>query len=225
MDYVPPFVSVPTAGARTDLLREEVAIILEKPAHITISMIILTLVDKGLLRPLSFEFPHLELDDGSRKHLRKYQRTVLNSIRSNYTIKEGDLIKAVAEVVSTTQERLKEYSYEKTVAYYTKKIKDATANVLRESDIDSNTTHEDWYWAILDEKLVPRDIRVEIPLYAPWYYRYHFSDWIWIPRGRTFTKRIARLTFPNKRLVSYHGHRAHGCACASCACACAGGGR
>jgi hypothetical protein len=33
MDYIPPFVSVPTAGPRTDLRREEVAIVLEKPVN------------------------------------------------------------------------------------------------------------------------------------------------------------------------------------------------
>ena len=154
MDYVPPFVSVPTAGPRTDLRREEVAIVLEKPANVTISMIILTLIQKGLLKQLSDEDPTLQPVKGSKKHLRKYERQVLKSIRPDFSIDESDLVKAVTSLVKFTQRRIRGYSYEKTVKYYENIINDSIATIKSESD-PRNVPAEAWHWAILDEEFLP----------------------------------------------------------------------
>ncbi|MFW9904003.1 MAG: hypothetical protein ACFFFH_06695 [Candidatus Thorarchaeota archaeon] len=235
MDYVPPFVSVPTAGPRTDLRREVVAIVLEKPANVTVSMIILTLIQKGLLKQLSVEEPTLQPVKGtSKKWLRKYERQVLKSIRPDFSIDESDLVKAVTSLVKYTQRRIKGYSYEKTVKYYEKLIQNSITVIRSESD-PRNVPAEAWYWAILDEEFLP-DLEVQITEqeyyddyydYYPWYYHYGYHRWHWVPRGRSFTTRITEISHPLPRGVS-GGSRGGGgcaCACAGCACACAGGGR
>jgi hypothetical protein len=235
MDYVPPFVSVPTAGPRTDLRREVVAVILEKPVNVTVSMIILTLIQKGLLQQLSVEDPTPQLVKGSsKKHLRKYEQQVLKSIRLDFSIDEGDLVKAVTSLVKFTQRRIRGYSYEKTVEYYEKLIQDSKAAIRSESD-PRNVPAEAWYWAILDEEFLP-DLEVQITKqeyyddyydYYPWYYHYGYHRWHWVPRGRSFTTRITKISHPIPR-GSSGGSRGGGgcaCACAGCACACAGGGR
>lgn len=233
MDYIPPFVSVPTAGPRTDLRREEVAIVLEKPVNVTISMIILTLIQKGLLQQLSPGSPLLEPVKGvSKKHLRKYERIVLKSIRADFSIDEDDIVKAVSSLVKSTQRRIRGYSYEKTVEYYEKLIRDSIDTIKSEAN-PQNVPAEAWFWAILDEEFLP-DLEVQITEreeyydYYPWYYHYGYHRWHWIPRGRSFTRRVTRISHPIPR--SSGGSRGRGgggcaCACAGCACACAGGGR
>ncbi|MHA2246553.1 MAG: hypothetical protein ACXADY_16545 [Candidatus Hodarchaeales archaeon] len=194
MDYIPPFVSVPTAGPRTDLRREEVAIVIEKPANVTISMIILTLIQKGLLQQLSPEDPTLQPAKGSKKHLRKYERQVLKSIRPGFSIDESDLVKAVTSLVSFVQRRIRGYSYEKTVEYYERLIRSSIATIKSESD-PRNVPAEAWHWAILDEEFLP-DLEMRITEhkyydeyhgYYPWYYHYGYHHWHWVPRGRSFT--------------------------------------
>ncbi len=232
MDYIPPFVSVPTAGPRTDLRREEVAIVLEKPVNVTISMIILTLIQKGLLRQLSAVSPRLEpVRGGSRKHIRKYERVVLGSIRPDFSLDEDDMVKAVSSLVKSTQRRIRGYSYERTVEYYERLIRDSIATIKSEPD-PRNVPAEAWFWAILDEEFLP-DLEVQITEHAdyydhyPWYYHYGYHHWYWIPRGRSFTSRLTRISHPVPRSSS-GGSRGGGgcaCACAGCACACAGGGR
>lgn len=232
MDYIPPFVSVPTAGPRTDLRREEVAIVLEKPVNVTISMIILTLIQKGLLKQFSSESPLLEPVKGaSKKHLRKYERIVLKSIHTDLSIDEDDLVKAVSSLVKSTQRRIRGYSYERTVEHYVRLIRESVATIKSESD-PRNVSTEAWFWAILDEEFLP-DLEVQITEreeyydYYPWYYHYGYHRWHWIPRGRSFTRRVTRISHPIPR-ASSGGSRGGGgcaCACAGCACACAGGGR
>ncbi|MFX0123059.1 MAG: hypothetical protein ACFFAE_05435 [Candidatus Hodarchaeota archaeon] len=234
MDYIPPFVSVPTAGPRTDLRREEVAIVLEKPANVTISMIILTLIQKGLLQKLSPENSNLQPVKGSKKHLRKYERQVLTSILPDFSIDEGDLVKAVTSLVKFTQRRIRGYSYKKTVEYYEKLIQDSIATIKSESD-PQNVPTEAWFWAILDEEFLP-DFEMEIRKqeyydeyydYYPWYYHYGYHHWHRIPRGRSFTQRVTKVSHPVPRGSSGRSRGGGGCACAcaGCACACAGGGR
>ncbi|MFX1516076.1 MAG: hypothetical protein ACFFC6_07200 [Promethearchaeota archaeon] len=234
MDYIPPFVSVPTAGPRTDLRREVVAIVLEKPANVTISMIILTLIQKELLQRPSVENPALQPVKGSKKRLRKYERQVLESIRPDFSIDEEDLVKAVVSLVKFTQRRIRGYNYEKTVKYYEKLIQDSIATIRSESD-PRNVPAEAWHWAILDEEFLP-DLEVQITEqeyyddyydYYPWYYHYGYHRWHWVPHGRSFTTRITKVSHPIPR-GSSGGSRGGGgcaCACAGCACACAGGGR
>ncbi|MHA2156749.1 MAG: hypothetical protein ACXABU_15500 [Candidatus Hodarchaeales archaeon] len=232
MDYIPPFVSVPTAGPRTNLRREEVAIVLEKPVNITISMIILTLIQKGRLRELSHDNPHLELMEGaSQKYLSKYQKIVIQSIRPDFSIDEDDMVKAVSSLVKYTQRRIRGYSYERTVEYYEKLIQDSVATIKSESD-PRNIPQEAWFWAILDEEFLP-ELEVQITEreeyydYYPWYYHYGYHRWYWIPHGRSFTHRVTRISHPVP-ISSSGGSRGGGgcaCACAGCACACAGGGR
>ncbi len=232
MDYIPPFVSVPTAGPRTDLRREEVAIVLEKPVNVTISMIILTLTQKGLLRQLSSDSPLLEPVRGApRKHIRKYERVVLSSIRPDFSLDEDDMVKAVSSLVKSTQRRTRGYSYERTMEYYENLIRDSIATIKSEPD-PRNVPAEAWFWAILDEEFLP-DLEVQITEhedyydYYPWYYHYGYHHWYWVPRGRSFTSRLTRISHPIPRSSS-GGSRGGGgcaCACAGCACACAGGGR
>ncbi len=235
MDYIPPFVSVPTAGPRTDLRREEVAIVLEKPANVTISMVILTLIKKGLLQQLSAEDSNLQpVKSSSKKRLSKYERQVLKSIRPDFSIDESDLVKAVTSLVKFTQRRIKGYSYEKTVKYYERLIQDSIATIKSESD-PRNVPAEAWFWAILDDEFLP-DFEMQIRKqeyyeeyydYYPWYYHYGYHRWRRIPRGRSFTQRVTNVSHPIPR---GSGGRSRGgggcaCACAGCACACAGGGR
>lgn len=235
MDYIPPFVSVPTAGPRTDLCREVAAIVLEKPANVTISMIILTLIQKELLQRPSAENPTLQpVNKGSKKRLRKYERQILESIRPDFSIDEDDLVKAVVSLVKFTQRKIRGYNYEKTVKYYEKLIQDSIAAIRSESD-PRNVPAEAWHWAILDEEFLP-DLEVQITEqeyyddyydYYPWYYHYGYHRWHWVPRGRSFTTRITNVSHPIPR-GSSGGSRGGGgcaCACAGCACACAGGGR
>ncbi|MFX1285735.1 MAG: hypothetical protein ACFFB5_18995 [Promethearchaeota archaeon] len=232
MDYVPPFVSVPTAGPRTDLRREEVAIVLEKPVHVTISMIILTLIQKGLLKQFSSESPLFEPVKGaSKKHLRKYERIVLKSIRTDLSIDEDNLVKAVSSLVKSTQRRIRGYSYERTVDYYERLIRDSIDEIKSKSDPRDVST-EAWFWAILDEEFLP-DLEVQITEraeyydYYPWYYHYGYHRWHWIPRGGSFTRRVTKISHPIPQ-GSGRGSRGGGgcaCACTGCACACAGGGR
>ena len=63
--------------------------------------------------------------------------------------------------------------------------------------------------------------------YYPWYYHYGYHRWRWVPRGRSFTSRVTRVSHPIPRGSSGSSRGGGGCACAcaGCACACAGGGR
>lgn len=231
MDYIPPFVSVPTAGPRTDLRREEAAIVLEKAVNITISMILLTLIKKGLLRQLSPDNPQLEPIKGpSTRYIRKYEKIVLRSIRTDFTIDENQMVKAVSSLVKSTQRRIRGYSYERTVKYYEKLIQDSVATIKSESD-PQNIPQEAWFWAILDEEFLP-ELEVQITEreeyynYYPWYYHYGYHRWHWIPHGGAFTRRVTRISHPvPKSSGSSRGGGGCACACAGCACACAGGGR
>ncbi|MHA2328428.1 MAG: hypothetical protein ACXACR_07895, partial [Candidatus Hodarchaeales archaeon] len=232
MDYIPPFVSVPTAGPRTDLRREEVAIVLEKPVNVTIAMIILTLIEKGLLKQLSEEMSTLQPVEGApRKYLRKYERIVLSSIRPDFSIDEDDMVKAVSSLVKSTQRRLRGYSYERTVDHYERLITGSIEKIKSESDL-LNVSTEAWFWAVLDDKFLPEieleiNQREEYTRYTPWYYHYSYHHWYWIPHGRSFTHRITRISHPLPQRSSggSRGGGACACACAGCACACAGGGR
>ncbi|MHA2167428.1 MAG: hypothetical protein ACXAAT_16350, partial [Candidatus Hodarchaeales archaeon] len=232
MDYIPPFVSVPTAGPRTNLRREEVAIVLEKPVNITISMIILTLIQKGRLRELSHDNPHPELKEGaSLKYLSRYQKIVIQSIRPDFSIDEDDMVKAVTSLVKYTQRRIRGYSYERTVEYYEKLIQNSVSTIKSESD-PRNIPQNTWFWAVLDEEFLPElevhiTEREEYYDYYPWYYHYGYHRWHWIPHGRSFTQRVTEISHPVpiSRSGSSRGGGGCACACAGCACACAGGGR
>ena len=236
MDYVPPFISVPTAGPRTNLYREEVAVVLEKPVNVTISMIVLSLIQKGLLHQLSPEESNLKPIEQTKRHrLRKYERQVLESIRPDFSIDEDRLVDAVSSLVKYTRRRIKGYNYEKTVEYYERLIQDSIATIKSESD-PRKVPADAWFWAVLDEEFLP-DFEIQIREqeyyedyydYYPWYYHYSYHRWHRIPRGRSFTSRITKISHPIPR-GSSGGSRGGGggcaCACAGCACACAGGGR
>lgn len=230
MDYVPPFVSVPTAGPRTDLKREEVAVLLEKPIEVTISMIVLSLIQKNLLKTISKTDPNLYPNpEATRKHIRRYERIVLESITPDFSIDENMLVKAITELVKSTQKRLKGYSYEQSVDHYERLIQNAVLSIKSNQKYDEIPTN-DWYWAVLDEKFVP-DLEIDIQQssyytdYVPWYFYYHYSHWGFIPRGRRFTERVTRISHPVPIRTSSGRGGGGGCACAGCACACAGGGR
>jgi hypothetical protein len=234
LDYVPPFISVPTAGPRTDLSREMVAVILEKPVEITISMIILSLIEKNLIKPLSEGDPDPQLVEGSSlRHLKKYQVIILKSLRDEFSIEEDDLVSSITSLVRLTRRRLKGYSYDRTVEFYESLIADSVMQItsMKENDYGSVPT-EAWFWAVLDEDYRPEfDVEVIQNFeYIPWYYGHHYHSWYWVPRGRNFQKRVTRKSYPPPvRTRSGGGSRSRGggcaCACAGCACACAGGGR
>ncbi|PWI47478.1 hypothetical protein CEE45_11730 [Candidatus Heimdallarchaeota archaeon B3_Heim] len=234
LDYVPPFVSVPTAGPRTDLPREMVAVILEKPVEITTSMIILSLIEKDLIKPLSEEYPDPQLMEGSSlRYLKKYQKILLQSLRDEFSIKEEDLISSIAALVKLTRGRMKGYSYDKTVQFYESLIDKSVLQITSKQSEDLETvTTEAWYWAVLDENYQPEfDIEVTQNLeYIPWYYTYHYHSWYWVPRGRSFQEKVTRRSYPPPVQPIGRGRGRSGgggcaCACAGCACACAGGGR
>jgi hypothetical protein len=143
-------------------------------------------------------------------------------------------VKAVISLVKFTQRRIRGYNYEKTVKYYEKLIQESIAKIRSESD-PRNVPAEAWHWAILNEEFLP-DLEVKITEqgyydeyydYYPWYYHYGYHHWHWVPRGRSFTTRVTKVSHPIPR---GSGGRSRGgggcaCACAGCACACAGGGR
>lgn len=240
LDYVPPFVSVPTAGPRTDLSREMVAVILEKPIEITISMIILSLIEKGLVKPLSNDNPDPQIVEGtSLRALKKYEKIVVKKLRDDMSLDERDLIKAIDALVKLTQRRIRGYSYEKTVEYYKNLIEESVETIsLKKSQDLENIATEAWYWAVLDEDYNP-DFDVEITPgfeYIPWYHTYYYHSWYWVPSGRDFQRKVSRTSFPIRtssrgrsssrtRGSSTSRGCACACACAGCACACAGGGR
>lgn len=242
MDYIPPFVSVPTAGPRTDLKREEVAIILEKPIKVTIAMITLNLVQKNLLEPLSTESPHLTPVLGtSKRGLRTYERHFLESIDENHVPEEKKLIKAISSLVKTTRRRVKGYSYEKTVDHYEELICKSVERIKLNSDFQKIAS-EDWYWAVLNDEFLP-EFEIKLDEYKKqretgyyyeddswfWYYHYHYNHWHWVPSGRSFTEKVTRKSYPIPKRSRSRGGSSRGsscaCACAGCACACAGGGR
>ncbi|MHA1972336.1 MAG: hypothetical protein ACTSW1_05050 [Candidatus Hodarchaeales archaeon] len=235
MDYVPPFIEVPTAGPRMDLSREEVAIVLEKPAHVTASMIILGLIQKGYLQPVTEESVPPKLEQKSKRRLRKYERQVLKALGEEGNVDEVTLAKAIASLVRYVKRKMKGYSYKKTVDYYEDLIRRAVDRIKSESF--DRVSKDDWYWAILDEEFLPEfeDLlqeREERPVYyreyVPWYYYHSYHRWHWVPRSSGFARRITNITNPvprTPRSRSRGGSGGCACACAGCACACAGGGR
>ncbi|MHA1225968.1 MAG: hypothetical protein ACTSPV_04420 [Candidatus Hodarchaeales archaeon] len=239
-DYVPPFVEVPTAGPRMDLSREEVAIILEKPAQVTASMIILSLIQKGFLQQITEESaPPTASQEKSKKRLRKYERLVLKSISEEGSMDEEVLAKAIASLVRYVKRKMRGYSYDKTVDYYEDIIRRAVDRIKSESF--DRVPKEDWYWAVLDDEFLPEfenliKKKEDYPYqegYIPWYYYHSYHRWYWVPRSRGFARKITKISNPVPRSRgsrSRGGSKGRGgcacaCACAGCACACAGGGR
>ena len=236
LDYVPPFVSVPTAGPRTDLSREMVAVILEKPVDITISMIILSLIEKNLIKPLSEDHPNPQLEEEmSLRSRKKYEKIILKSLRDEFTIEERDLVNSIDALVKLTRRRMKGYSYDRTVEFYQSLIAESVLQITSKQEGDlGSVPAEAWFWAVLDENYKPEfDVEViQNYEYIPWYYGYYHHSWYWVPRGRDFQKRVTKRSYPPPARARSGGsgrYRGGGggcaCACAGCACACAGGGR
>ncbi|MFZ0543877.1 MAG: hypothetical protein WAM60_00470 [Candidatus Promineifilaceae bacterium] len=219
--YLPAIAQVEGGGIKRGLTAPEAAVLLELPLNKVLLLVLFGLLEKGVVRAVSYEPLELrvaeEFDTGSRKDkekrgyrlkvaqdigivLRDYEHIFLDTLARNpgKTISEINFSPSIKSLITHTAERLKGFDLSDTQDYYKKIVKRALDQAKRIGEIPELEQYIDRHmqWLMIDDAY-PTVFSHRGYHYRPiWVRPFASADRMGIPSGGSAAKSIPTPSAP-----------------------------
>jgi hypothetical protein len=178
MQYLPPKISIGGHGIKRGLTAVEAAILLEQPMDKVMTMMLFSVLKKGVATVTTREPLELEINDPLPEGLRTYEVEFLGAFKET---KKASRRKALQEMminlVKSVAKKMKGFSKRETVNYYEDIMKRAWTAVEAADtpEVKSQKYDEVMEWTMLDRDFNDRtqDVFRTGPVFVPtWWHRY-----------------------------------------------------
>ena len=249
-EYLPPEIGLEGSAVKRGLTAPMAALLLEEKLDRVFLMIIFGLMKKGAL---TLEGDRL-VKTGTEDGLRFYEKALLDDLLREGTVSSKKVEKIFLSMIEKLEEKMENYSLEKTREYYRSIIDSAWRMVEADQSASrvGQMLGDRYQWLLADEEFesriedLPEDRAVSLPRFMTPFFSggkgtvslssacSEIAGFLETVSGRVvsnitdLSKSVTTTTNPVP-VSSYSGRSgsscACACACAGCACACAGGGR
>jgi hypothetical protein len=178
LDYLPPKLAIEGHGIKRGLTAVEAAVLLETPLDKVLTMILFSVIKKGVARVVKedpLEVERMESDAKLRDYEEEFLKVVVNK-PSN--IQRSKLQNVMVQLVKSVQKKMKGFSLKETRDYYQAIMKKAWDQIEQADtpEVKSERFAEALEWTMLDRKFDDRTKEVfrTGPVHLPpwwWYYR------------------------------------------------------
>jgi hypothetical protein len=183
MRYMPPSLGVEGTGIKRGLTAVEAAVLLEAPLNKVLTMILFSLVKKGLVvveteKPLRVRPTGSPAGSaGAAAPIRDYEQRFLDAVKPDGSLDEGKLREMTIDLIGDVNKKLAGFSRKETVAYY----KDIAARAWQQveaadtPEVLGQRFGEGLEWTMLDKDWDDRTRRVlqDRPIMPPiWWWGY-----------------------------------------------------
>jgi hypothetical protein len=175
--YLPPKISIEGHGIKRGLTAVEAAILLEQPLDKILTMILFSVIKKNSAEVVTREPFQLKVNQPIPEDLQPYEKDFLNAFLENESLRRKKLSDMVVNLVKNVSEKMKGFSRQETIAYYTDITKRAWDQVeaANTPELKSEKYEEVMDWTMLDKNYGGRtqDVFRNMPVFIPvWWGHY-----------------------------------------------------
>jgi hypothetical protein len=175
--YLPPKISIEGHGIKRGLTAVEAAILLEQPLDKILTMILFSVIKKNAAEVVTREPFEIKVNQPIQEDLQPYEKDFLNAFLDTEAGRKKKMRDIVVNLVKNISEKMKGFSRQETVAYYTDIIKRAWEQVAAANtpEVKSAKFEEVMDWTMLDKNYGDRtqDVFRNMPVFIPtWWGHY-----------------------------------------------------
>ncbi len=175
--YLPPKISIEGHGIKRGLTAVEAAILLEQPLDKILTMILFSAIKKNAAEVTTRDPFKLKVNHPIPEDLQPYEKDFLNAFLDSEAARKKKMRDLVVNLVKNVSEKMKGFSRQETVAYYTDIIKRAWEQVeaANTPELKSEKYEEVMDWTMLDKNYGDRtqDVFHNMPIFIPtWWGHY-----------------------------------------------------
>jgi hypothetical protein len=175
--YLPPKISIEGHGIKRGLTAVEAAILLEQPLDKIMTMILFSVIKKNAAEVVTREPLDIKVSQPISEDLQPYEKDFLLAFQKNNLERRKGLRDMVINLVKNVTEKMKGFSRQETVAYYTDITKRAWEQVeaANTPEVKSQKYEEVMEWTMLDKDYGGRTQEVfrNMPVFIPtWWGHY-----------------------------------------------------
>ncbi len=175
--YLPPKISIEGHGIKRGLTAVEAAILLEQPLDKVLTMILFSVIKKNSAEVVKREPFELKVTQPIQEDLQPYEKDFLNAFLVTDADRRKKMRDMVVNLVKNVSEKMKGFSRQETIAYYTDITKRAWEQVEAADtpEVKSAKFEEVMDWTMLDKNYGGRtqDVFHNMPIFIPtWWGHY-----------------------------------------------------
>lgn len=184
--YLPPKISIEGHGIKRGLTAVEAAILLEQPLDKIMTMILFSVVKKNTAEVVTREPLEIKVSQPLPEGLQPYEKDFLDAFQKSGLDRRKGLRDMVVNMVKNVSEKMKGFSRQETIAYYTDITKRAWDQVeaANTPEVKSQKYEEVMEWTMLDKDYDGRtqDVFRNMPVFIPMWWGHYDPGF-----GRTAT--------------------------------------
>jgi hypothetical protein len=175
--YLPPKISIEGHGIKRGLTSVEAAILLEQPLDKIMTMILFSVIKKNSAEVITRDPLEIKVTQPLPEDLQPYEKDFLTSFQKTDLDRRKGLRDMVVNLVKNVSEKMKGFSRQETIAYYTDITKRAWEQVetANTPEVKSQKYEEVMEWTMLDKNYGDRtqDVFRNMPVFIPnWWGHY-----------------------------------------------------
>lgn len=202
--YLPPKISIEGHGIKRGLTAVEAAILLEQPMDKILTMILFSVIKKNAAEVTNRDPFQLKVNQPISEELQPYEKDFLNAFLDTETARKKKMHDMVVNLVKNVSEKMKGFSRQETLAYYTDIIKRAWEQVeaANTPEVKSQKYEEVMDWTMLDKNYGDRthDVFRNMPIFIPTWWGHYDPGF-----GRVSTKPVGIPTSMSSGKASVPG--------------------
>jgi hypothetical protein len=175
--YLPPKISIEGHGIKRGLTAVEAAILLEQPLDKILTMILFSAIKKNAAEVVTKDPFEIKVNQPIPADLQPYEKDFLDAFQKPDVERRKELHTMVVNLVKNVSEKMKGFSRQETIAYYTDITKRAWDQVAAANtpELKSEKYEEVMDWTMLDKNYDGRtqDVFRNMPIFIPtWWGHY-----------------------------------------------------
>ena len=175
--YLPPKISIEGHGIKRGLTAVEAAILLEQPLDKVMTMILFSVVKKNTAEVVTRDPLEIKVNQPIPDTLQPYEKDFLTAFQLKDLERRKGLRVMVINLIKNVSEKMKGFSRQETIAYYTDITKRAWEQVeaANTPEVKSQKYEEVMEWTMLDKNYGDRtqDVFRNMPIFIPtWWGHY-----------------------------------------------------
>ncbi len=175
--YLPPKISIEGHGIKRGLTAVEAAILLEQPLDKVMTMILFSVIKKNIAEVVTRDPLEIKINSPIPEDLQPYEKDFLTAFQMKDLERRKGLREMVINLVKNVTEKMKGFSRQESIAYYTDITKRAWEQVEASNtpEVKSQKYEEVMEWTMLDKNYGDRtqDVFRNMPIFIPtWWGHY-----------------------------------------------------
>jgi len=175
--YLPPKISIEGHGIKRGLTAVEAAILLEQPLDKIMTMILFSVIKKNTAEVITRDPLEIKVNQPLPEDLQPYEKDFLEAFQKSGLDRRKGLRDMVVNLVKNVSEKMKGFSRQETIAYYTDITKRAWEQVetANTPEVKSQKYEEVMEWTMLDKDYDGRTQEVfrNMPVFIPMWWGHY----------------------------------------------------